>query len=160
MVSWRRGVEPVIVAIILIAIAIVVAVATVGWILGLWRTQETEGIPRISAESPVLCTGRGVAVAAVYIRNTGTGSDRVAEIYLDYGGHTYRGSPAGWNFGNETSAVIPAGLAGWLYIKFDLGGKAISVGEQATIRITFERSGTVKMSVRALDCESLSGFRT
>jgi len=167
MVSWRRGIEPVIAAVILIAVAIVVAVAVVGWILGLWGGLAA-GNPQISVVNPVLCAGSGSQLeAAVYIRNTGAGSDKILSVYLDYGGSTYKGTPT-TKYGQDVSTVtkivgtstislgggdvIPANSAGWLYIKFNVDGKTINAGDSAVIRIMFEKSGTQSIPVTAQNC--------
>jgi len=165
MVSWRRGIEPVIAAVILIAVAIVVAVAVVGWILGLWGGLAG-GSPQISVVNPVLCADMNKTSfeAAVYIKNTGAGSDKILSIYLDYGGSTYRGDVVSTVqkvnkiVGNATITLgagntVPANSAGWLYITFSSSTQiTINPGDSAVIRIMFEKSGTQSIPVTAQSC--------
>jgi len=171
MVSWRRGIEPVIAAVILIAVAIVVAVAVVGWILGLWGGLAG-GSPQITIPDAKLCSGTDTVYAAIYIRNAGSGSDRILTVMLDYGGDTYVASGiyssppntvtpppllatiVGTNtLTTPAERTIPGNGVGWLYITFNVGsGKTISAGDQALIRITFEKSGTQSIPVRAESC--------
>jgi len=137
-----------------ISVAIVVAVAVAGWMLGFWqRLAETLGSPRIAVGNPVLCAGHGNITAAVYIENSGNATDRVVAVYLSYAGNTYEGStinaPAGG--GN----IIPANSSGWLYLKFCVCNKTINVGDPATIRIVFEKSEARSVAVRAPNCEVL-----
>jgi len=162
MVSWRRGIEPVIAAVILIAVAIVVAVAVVGWILGLWGGLAG-GNPQIAAVNPVLCADDGSA--AVYIRNTGSGSDKLLAVYLDYGGNTFKGNPstsstksvysvisATSSFNIEDGVVIiPANKADWIYIEFN---QKLNPGDSAIIKLMFEKSGTQSVPVTAQSCGS------
>jgi len=173
MVSWRRGIEPVIAAVILIAVAIVVAVAVVGWILGLWGGLAG-GSPQITIPDAKLCSAsiqqgqnQTTAYAAIYIRNTGSGSDKILTVMLDYGGKTYLGTASssaptgaldflknvvGTNTLNTPAKDTIAGNSvGWLYITFTVD-KTISAGDQALIRITFEKSGTQSIPVRAEAC--------
>jgi len=168
MVSWRRGIEPVIAAVILIAVAIVVAVAVVGWILGLWGGLAG-GSPQITIPDARLCSGTGTIYAAVYIRNTGSGSDRILTVLLDYGGDTYVVSSIDSSAPNDAPRLLKSivgtntlrtpdtntvagNSVGWLYITFDVGDKTISAGDQALLRITFEKSGTHSIPVRAEAC--------
>jgi len=173
MVSWRRGIEPVIAAVILIAVAIVVAVAVVGWILGLWGGLAG-GSPQITIPDAKLCSAsiqqgqsQTTAYAAIYIRNTGSGSDKILTVLLDYGGKTYLGSvssePSGApqflqdvvgtnTLSTPAKDTIAGNSVGWLYITFKNVDKTISAGDQALIRITFEKSGTQSIPVRAEVC--------
>jgi len=172
MVSWRRGIEPVIAAVILIAVAIVVAVAVVGWILGLWGGLAG-GSPQISITDAKLCSGTSTIYAAIYIRNSGSGSDKILSVLLDYGGDTYVASGiyssvpttvspqppqllasiVGTNtLTTPAEKTIPGNGIGWLYITFNVQGKTVSAGDQALLRITFEKSGTQSIPVRAESC--------
>jgi len=161
-VSWRRGIEPVIAAVILIAVAIVVAVAVVGWLLGLWG-NISGGSPQISLVNPVVCAGNGTIEAAVYLRNQGTGSDKILAIQLEYGGGTFSGSVimspqnvtkivSGTALTLSSGNTVPANAAGWLYIQFNNVNKVISAGDTVTIKIMFEKSGTHPAYATAQNC--------
>jgi len=161
-ISWRRGIEPVIAAVILIAVAIVVAVAVVGWLLGLWGNLSG-GNPQITLVNPVLCAGNSTIEAAVYLRNQGTGSDKILAIQLEYGGGTFSGSVitspqnvtkivSGTTLSLSGGNTVPANVAGWLYIQFNNVNKVISAGDTVAIKIMFEKSGTQTVYATAQNC--------
>ncbi|MEM2234185.1 MAG: archaellin/type IV pilin N-terminal domain-containing protein [Desulfurococcaceae archaeon] len=65
-----RGIEPVIAAVILIAIAVVVAIAVIGWIMGLWGAVST---PReqLSVTGLNLTISKNENVTYLMITNSG-----------------------------------------------------------------------------------------
>jgi len=151
MVSWRRGIEPVIAAVILIAVAIVVAVAVVGWIMGLWGSLAG-GNPQITSSVMLACnTTRDSSPAVnvtVYIRNSGAGSDKLIRAYLDYGGTSYEASNP------DFPITIPSNSNTTIKIAFSV--PSANPGDSATVRLIFERSGTQPLPITIQNCPQTS----
>jgi len=167
MVSWRRGIEPVIAAVILIAVAIVVAVAVVGWIIGLWGSMAG-GNPQITSNPMMACvdSSRNVKVT-VYIKNSGAGSDKLISAYLDYGGNVYTanrwttkssqtgGGTSESGTGGTGPQSIPISSNSDMTVEIVFGSVSnIKAGDSATVRLIFERSGTQPLPITVQSCPS------
>jgi len=144
MVSWRRGIEPVIAAVILIAVAIVVAVAVVGWIFGLWGSLAG-GNPQITSNPLKTCINNQDIVVTVYILNSGAGSDRLIKAYLDHGGKRYEAA----NLNN--TEVIPSNSNKELTIRFSNVAN-VNPGDRATVTLVFEKSGQQPLYITLQQC--------
>jgi len=166
VVSWRRGIEPVIAAVILIAVAVVVAVAVVGWILGIWQSL-LGGTPQINIANAMMCesytdanTNKTYALVAVYIDNRGSGSDRIMNVILEYGGNVFKGVIFDYDTVNQLSNdeqkristyILPSGeqLSNLSKYVIDLGGNNDTVpgNKRGWLIIRFDLTGSnIKIS--------------
>ncbi|MCX8198410.1 MAG: hypothetical protein N3E36_00005 [Sulfolobales archaeon] len=77
-----RGIEPVIAAVILIAIAVVVAIAVIGWIMGLWGAVTT---PReqLSVTGVSLTTTSGAVQLKLIVVNSGGAAAKVIRVSIN-----------------------------------------------------------------------------
>ena len=103
-----RGIEPVIAAVILIAIAVVVAIAVIGWIMGLWGAVTT---PR----EQLSVTGVGLDVT----------SKKLTLIVTNSGGTTATITHVSINGPGCVATETP-------------DEKEINPGESKTVTVTFE----------------------
>ena len=76
-----RGIEPVIAAVILIAIAVVVAIAVIGWIMGLWGAVST---PReqLSVTGLNLTISKNGNVTYLMITNSGGAAAEITSVSI------------------------------------------------------------------------------
>ncbi|MCS7127654.1 MAG: archaellin/type IV pilin N-terminal domain-containing protein [Desulfurococcaceae archaeon] len=77
-----RGIEPVIAAVILIAIAVVVAIAVIGWIMGLWGAVTT---PReqLSVTGVSLTTTSGAVQLKLIVVNSGGALANITSVSIN-----------------------------------------------------------------------------
>jgi len=134
----KKGISPVIATVILVAVTLVIAVAIVGWLFGLWGGLAG-GSPSIQITNQKLSISDTTATLEVYIRNTGGGSDKILKVELLYGDVTKEGSP--------DAETIPANFAGWVKVTFT--DVTLNAGDTVIIKIYFEKSGTQTFQVTA-----------
>jgi len=100
----RRGISPVIATVILVAIALVISIAVVGWVMGIWGSLGATEALQILPDSYI-----NVSEKSLYlnISNKGTASATIykVEIYATNGTET---DTSLWNIpvGNVTSITI------------------------------------------------------
>jgi len=75
----RRGIEPIIAVVILVAVTLVIAIGVIGWIMGWWGTfGATESI-QFFPDSNITITG-GSANLYLHAKNTGSASAIIYKI--------------------------------------------------------------------------------
>ncbi len=137
--DMRKAISPIIATVILVAVTLVIAVAIVGWLMGLWGGLAG-GSPAISITNQKLNTN---GTLIIYVKNSGGGSDKLLSAELLSGG-----SVIGTN---STTMTISANYAGWITINFKLNtGVTINPGDTLTVKLYFENSGTQQFSVTAV----------
>ncbi|MCS7108919.1 MAG: hypothetical protein NZ911_05940 [Sulfolobales archaeon] len=133
----RRGISPVIATVVLVAVALILAVALAGWVMGLWGTLgSTEALQVVSA-SLTNATTNNLNVTVV---NKGTTTAKIILITL---------TNATWS---ETALCTPSEIeirAGnyTTITRCDVSG--ILAGNIYTVRVT-TLSGTYTYDVRAI----------
>lgn len=145
----RKGISPVIATVILVAVTLVIAVAIIGWLMGLWGGLAG-GSPAISITNQKVDTLGNIVL---YIKNTGGGSDKLlsAEI-ISAGsivGSATEGSTVTIN-GESTTlpATITANFAGWVTIP--TGVSSLNAGDTVIVKLYFESSGTQQFQVTVI----------
>lgn len=122
---------------ILVAVTLVIAIAIVGWLMGLWPSMAG-GTPNIKVTN-IRMFNNGTLY--VYIKNEGSGSDKFLKAELIVGGVSV--ATANSIELENTSAesnVIPAGYSGWGKIDFGLG-MDLDAGSKVQVRLYFDTSG-------------------
>ena len=145
----KKGISPVIATVILVAVTLVIAVAIVGWLFGLWGGLAG-GSPSIQITNQKLdVTSAGntsTATLELYIRNTGGGSDKILKAELISGNNVVSAKTEDI----KPSTVISANYADWFTIPFDVSKLQLSPGDTVIIKIYFEKSGTQTFQVTVL----------
>jgi len=77
-----KGLEPLVAAIILIAVTLVIAIAVVAWLTGLFETTVGGGESLVILPNATLTTKSNNWVLNVSIRNTGSASSSVIALYV------------------------------------------------------------------------------
>jgi len=136
----RKGISPILATVIMVAVTLVIAIAVVGWLMGIWGgvSQGSAMIKVTNAEFKVNGTSANLTI---YIENQGSGSDELLKAEVLYGGKII-GT-------NTTTLTIPAGFKDWQTIHFTLS-QSLNPGDQAIIRLSFRHSGTQSINVVAL----------
>jgi len=146
----KKGISPVIATVILVAVTLVIAVAIVGWLFGLWGGLAG-GSPSIQITNLKFTSSKEKWSLELYIRNTGGGSDKILKIEIFNGTWSAVSEP-------EKGSVIPANFAGWMTFTFETitsgtettnSGLTVPAGTTLTVKIYFEKSGTQTFTVTA-----------
>lgn len=74
-----RGISPVISTIIIVAVAVAVSIAAVGWFMGFWRTLGWTEQVQVMPDSNITITGDG-ATLYLHVRNGGTAATVIAKV--------------------------------------------------------------------------------
>ncbi len=157
--SVRRGIEPIIAAVILVAVALILAVVVVGYLMGLFGGLMG-GQPQISitnAIAKVDDAGKKVTFE-LYVVNAGAGSDRILRVGVIYGGKTHpvisgegattTATPGDTITDTNAIVVIPANFRGWIVFEWNVSeDTSVSLGDSMVLRIHFERSGVHTINV-------------
>jgi len=126
----KKGIEPVIAAVILVAVALVLAVALAGWVMGIWGgLGSTEALYITGSVSKVDNT---VYVNAT-IFNKGTAPANITKVeMIDESGRVL--------INTTTNAVVSAG--GTLTCDFNMSSGTVVVGKTYMVRF-YTSSGNV-----------------
>ncbi len=138
----RSGISPVIATVILVAVTLVIAVAIIGWLMGLW-SGLAGGSPAISITNQILYDD---GTLKIYIRNTGGGSDVLTMAELLKGGQVI----ATYN----TPITINASQEGWETISFSLSSTTLNPGDKVIVKLYFKVSGTQQFEVTVVKASS------
>ncbi|MEM1651238.1 MAG: hypothetical protein QXH94_05575 [Sulfolobales archaeon] len=154
--SLRRGIEPIIATVILVAVALIIAVAVVGYLMVLFGGL-TGGQPQISITSiTAKNTSNGLEIQ-MYLSNAGAGSDKLVKIEVIHGGTSTVYTPAGATLSGSTpgtisvttstqgAVVIAGNYKGWVTIRTGYTGAA--PGDTVILKLYFERSGIQTINV-------------
>ncbi|MCX8186543.1 MAG: hypothetical protein N3G48_05490 [Sulfolobales archaeon] len=138
----RKGISPVIATVILVAVALILAVALAGWVMGLWGTLgSTEALQVVSASLTNATTNN----LNVIVVNKGTTTAKVILITLSNAtwSETALCTPSEIEIraGNYTTITCTVGAAGTV--------SRIVPGNIYTVRVT-TLSGTYTYDVRAI----------
>jgi len=124
----RKGISPVIATVILVAVTLVIAVAIVGWLFGLWGGLAG-GSPAITISYVKVKTDGTVEA---YIRNSGGGSDKLIRVEV-YSGSTVIASKT------TTITISPNAVTEPTIGLGSLTG--VSAGDTVIVKFYFEKSG-------------------
>ncbi len=141
MRTQLRAISPVIATVIIVAVALAIAVAVVGWLMGLWSGLAA-GTPQIAITNVKVYVANASAVAEVYVKNSGSGSDTILKAELVYGTQVVplTLSSATSACVDVANSVVQANCASW--ITFTGSDPGLKVGDTVVIKIYFEKSGT------------------
>ncbi len=141
----RRGISPVIATVIIVAVTIAISVAVAGWLFGLWG-GFAGGTPQIQVSNVKVYHNGTQGYIDIYYVNSGSGSDKILKVEISNGTTTVTAKinekpPQGY----QNDDIILANEKGWVQYNFTVGtgGISISPGDSVTVRIYFEKSGTV-----------------
>ncbi|MEM1623621.1 MAG: archaellin/type IV pilin N-terminal domain-containing protein [Sulfolobales archaeon] len=134
--SLRRGIEPIIATVILVAVALIIAVAVVGYLMGLF-SGLTGGTPQISITSVRATLYNDNLKVEIYVNNAGAGSDKLLRAEVIYPG----GSKT-----KEINESISGNYRDWKTITID-GVSSVSPGDTVVLKLYFEKSGTYTINV-------------
>ncbi len=150
--SLRKGISPVIATVIIVAITIAIAVAVIGWLTGLWSSLAG-GTPAISVTA---ATGNytGGTVNAfyinVYLKNTGSGSDKLVKAEFIYNGTAYSCSVVSTGkvlSGSSYPYTVNANSEDWVLFKCPATGVSPSPGDKGLMKLYFSTSGAQSFTV-------------
>lgn len=145
------GIEPIIATVILVAVALIISVAVIGYFMGLFGGL-VGGQPQVyvtGVTARALNEGKRLNVT-MYLSNAGTASDRLTRVSAIIRGKSYdiAGSAVEGLSAAGTYASVPAGFRGWVTFEVDLKDDTkIEVGDTVLIRLFFERSGQHTVTV-------------
>lgn len=143
MARSRKGISPVIATVIIVAVAIAISIAVAGWLFGLWG-----GLASGTAQIQVSSVSVNTTTASIYVVNTGSGADQILKIELNNGTKTVTLTPTS-AFGQAVTSYpikIQANQKGWIYASVPTT-ITLTPGQSVTVKIYFEKSGTVTVPV-------------
>ncbi len=145
MRKTRKAISPIIATVILVAVTLVIAVAIVGWLMGLWGGLAG-GSPAIQITNQILYTN---GTLQFYLKNTGGGSDVILSAQLLKNGAVAGSNTTFTLVGTTTgtSPTVPANWAGW--VKVDFSKVTLKPGDTVIIKLYFKTSGTQQFQVTA-----------
>ncbi|MEM4476498.1 MAG: archaellin/type IV pilin N-terminal domain-containing protein [Desulfurococcaceae archaeon] len=133
-----RGIEPVIAAVILIAIAVVVAIAVIGWIMGLWGAVTT---PR----EQLSVTGVGLNATSkeltLIVTNSGGTKATITHVSINGPGCVATGIP--------DKTTIDPGASETVTVTFTTGCSP-TVGAMYSVTVYTEAGGAYPTVVKAV----------
>ena len=133
----KKGISPVIATVILVAVTLVIAVAIVGWLFGLWGGLAG-GSPAITISYVKVKTS---GVVEVYLRNSGGGADKLLKVEV------YSGASVIASTDTEITISPNAVYSGTITVTTpSLTG--VSAGDTVIVKFYFEKSGV--QSVQAV----------
>ena len=142
----RRGIEPIIAVVILVAVTLVIAIGVIGWIMGWWGTfGATENI-QFFPDSNIAIAAGGSANLYLHVKNTGSASAIIYKIeVLGIGSATISEAinvnPGGSVSVSDGEATMAPG--GEATIVCSLGGENVAVaGAKYQVKI-YTRAGNV-----------------
>jgi flagellin-like protein len=79
----RRGIEPIIAVVILVAVTLVIAIGVIGWIMGWWGTfGATEALQFYADSAIVYSTNANAWLLQLHLKNTGSASAVIYKIEI------------------------------------------------------------------------------
>jgi flagellin-like protein len=135
----KKGISPIIATVILVAVTLVIAVAIVGWLMGLWGGMAG-GSPAIKITNQKMNVTGTSATLVVYIKNEGGGSDKLLSIEVLSGGSVIG------SYQPTSDVVISANTANWFTYDITLS-QSVNVGDKVLVKLYFETSGTQQFEV-------------
>lgn len=109
----RRGIEPIIAVVILVAVTLVIAIGVIGWIMGWWGTFGATESLQFYPDSYIQVQNTG-GTLYLHLKNTGSASAVIYKVEIS-GVETITTTP---NFEGETvkSGTVPPGTEDTLTI--------------------------------------------
>ncbi len=148
MARARKGISPVIATVIIVAVAIAISIAVAGWLFGLWGGLAS-GTPQVQVSNAVVTSDGTIEL---YIVNQGSGADTLLRVELNNGTTTVQANLANANVtgtgivvNTDGTVSIQANAKGWLTTS--VTGVTLNPGQSVTIKVYFEKSGTVTIPV-------------
>jgi len=112
--SLRRGIEPIIAVVILVAVTLVIAIGVIGWIMGWWGTFGATESLQFYPDSYIQCTAQQCSLY-LHLKNAGSASAVIYKIEISgvatitatgqFSGSTVRSGTVGP--GTEDTLTIP-----------------------------------------------------
>ena len=136
----RRGIEPIIAVVILVAVTLVIAIGVIGWIMGWWGTfGATESLQFYPDSSIVFDKQQNKWVLNLHLKNTGSAS---AVIYkIEISGVETLDNTANFNGKTVTSGTVPPGVEDTLTITLNQQ-QSYTSGTNYLVKI-YTRAGNV-----------------
>ncbi|MEM3989564.1 MAG: hypothetical protein QW369_07330 [Desulfurococcaceae archaeon] len=142
-----RGIEPVIAAVILIAIAVVVAIAVIGWIMGLWGAVTT---PR----EQLSVTGVSLDVAkrnlTLIVTNSGGVTAKITNVSINGPGCVAIETP-------DTDITIDPGKSKTVTVTFTDTDCSPTAGAMYTVTVYTAAGGAYPTVVKAVEATQTQG---
>jgi len=145
---YRKGISPVIATVIIVAVAIAISIAVAGWLFGLW-SGLAGGTPQVQVSNVVLYSD---GTLELYIVNQGSGADTLLKVEVNNGTTTATADLAnatkdgtGITVNGDGTVTIEANAKGWLITS--VNGITLSPGQSVTVKLYFEKSGTISIPV-------------
>ena len=160
--ALRRGISPVIATVIIVAVTLAIAVAVVGWLVGLWGSIA-RGSPQIQVSGLSVIVKDNAFNVTFYVKNSGNAADKLTRVTVEYNGNLYectsfsKGTTATSLSSTNVPIEIKAGEAYWISATCGNNVNA-KVGDKVIVHIYFETSGeqNIPAVVEAIQSSSSS----
>lgn len=134
----RKGISPIIATVVLVAVTLVIAVAIVSWLMGIWGSFGVS--PQVSIRNQIMFAN---GTLVMYVINDGSGADRFLRAELVVNGSSVATVD---ELNGLDGGEIPSGFRGWVTADFDY---ELEAGSKAVIKVYLE-SGTQSFDVFVL----------
>ena len=143
----RRGIEPIIAVVILVAVTLVIAIGVIGWLMGWWGALGATEQLQIYGDTKLQVSSGGGGTVTLHVGNRGSASAVIYKIEIvNFGETTQLTTSSG------TTTVITVTPGGEAYITATItstSGGSLMAGANYIIKVYTKAGNTYQITVVA-----------
>ena len=144
----RRGIEPIIAVVILVAVTLVIAIGVIGWLMGWWGALGATEQLQIYGDTKLQVSSGGGGTVTLHVGNRGSASAVIYKIEIVNFGETTQLTTS--NGATTTVITVPPG--GEAYITATItssGDGSLMAGANYIIKVYTKAGNTYQITVVA-----------